>query len=83
MEKLKFRVLIFRPNSEQKKHPKQLQQKQQQQQLKIKIGNFERPSESNTQHGLKVVKKIEDNFYPTSFPESLVYPQTRLIFTLL
>ena len=80
MEKLKFRVLIFRPNSEQKKHPKQQQQEQQ---LKIKIGNFERPSESNTQHGLKVVKKIEDNFYPTSFPESLVYPQTRLIFTLL
>ena len=67
-----------------KKHPKQQQQEQQQeQQLKIKISNFERPSESNTQHGLKVVKKIEDNFYPTSFPESLVYPEKRLIFTLL
>ena len=74
-------MLIFRPNSEQKKHPKQ--QQQEQQQLKIKIGYFERPAESNTQHGLKVVNKIEDNFYPTSFPESHLYPETRLIFTLL
>ena len=36
----------------------------------------------NRNYGLKVVKKTEDNFYPTSFPWSVIYPETRLIYTV-